>query len=68
MELEHFDEGVKHDVDSGMIDMIKQAYETVARRGLKLSLFASPWSALALGFGCGSGSGLGGRTLTLTSI
>ena len=44
MELEHFDEGVKHDVDSGMIDMIKQAYKTVARRGLKLSLFASPWS------------------------
>ena len=103
MELEHFDEGVKHDVstnpnlnpnpnanpdpnpnpnpnpdanpnpnrnqvDSGMIDMIKQAYETVARRGLKLSLFASPWSALALGFGCGSGSGLGGRIPTLTSI
>ena len=44
MELEHFDESVQHDVDSGMIAMIKQAYDTVARRGLKLSLFASPWS------------------------
>ena len=25
MELEHFDETVQHDVDSGMIGMIKQA-------------------------------------------
>jgi hypothetical protein len=30
MELEHFDESVKHDVDSGMISMIKQAEPAVA--------------------------------------
>ena len=80
MDLEHFDESVKHDVESGMIPMIKQvgtrintthfaaclpyylpyslsthlrwehlpypsqAYDMVAKRGLKLSLYASPWS------------------------
>ena len=30
-----------------------QAFDTVARRGLKLSLFASPWSGLGSGLGLG---------------
>ena len=42
--LEHFDDSVAHDVESGMIPMIQAAQKLVEKRGLKLSLFASPWS------------------------
>ena len=44
--LQHFDDSVQHDVDSGMIPMIQQAQQAIINRGkgLKLSMFASPWS------------------------
>lgn len=42
--LAHFDGGVKHDVDSGMIPMIKQAQKLVKARGFTLNVYASPWS------------------------
>ena len=51
-----------------MIDMIKQAYETVARRGLKLSLFCLALVSARARVRVRAGSGLGGRILTLTSI
>ena len=43
VDLEHFDDTVQHDVESGMIPMIQAAME--AAGGPKaFSLFASPWS------------------------
>tara|TARA_B110001452_G_scaffold99062_1_gene82080 strand:+ start:124 stop:2529 length:2406 start_codon:yes stop_codon:yes gene_type:complete len=43
-ELKHFDSTVAHDVEAGMIPMIKAAMEAVEARGLELKLLASPWS------------------------
>jgi glucosylceramidase len=44
MDLEHFDNTVAHDVDSGMIPMIQQAQELVKARGYALKMYGSPWS------------------------
>ena len=44
MELEHFDDDVQHDVDSGMLPMMLAAQALVEARGEKLNVFASPWS------------------------
>ena len=44
VELKDFDDSVAHDVDVGMIPMIQQATDAVASRGLKLNMYASPWS------------------------
>ena len=44
VDLEHFDMSVAHDVDVGMVPMIQQAQELVEKRGLKLNVYASPWS------------------------
>ena len=42
--LAHFDDSVSHDVESGMIPMIKAAQTAIESAGGKLALFASPWS------------------------
>ena len=42
--LDHFDDSVQHDVDVGMIPMILAAADAVKKRGLSLTMFASPWS------------------------
>ncbi|KAL1526948.1 hypothetical protein AB1Y20_015638 [Prymnesium parvum] len=47
VDLSHFDEGVAHDVASGVIEMIQAAMAKVEERGLQLKLLASPWSAPA---------------------
>jgi glucosylceramidase len=44
MELAKFDQAVQHDVDVGMIPMIKAAQAKIEARGEKLSLYGSPWS------------------------
>ena len=44
VDLTHFDATVAHDVDSGMVPMIKAALKTVRDRGAELQLLASPWS------------------------
>ena len=42
--LEHFDSSVAHDVDNGMVPMIKAAQAKARDRGERLKLLASPWS------------------------
>lgn len=42
--LAHFDHDVTHDVEVGMIPMIKQAQDAVEKRGYKFNMYASPWS------------------------
>ena len=42
--LEHFDDNVSHDVESGIIPMIRAAQRAIEATGAKLTLFASPWS------------------------
>jgi O-glycosyl hydrolase len=44
VELEHFDSSVQHDVDSGMVPMIRAAQQAASARGVSLKLLASPWS------------------------
>jgi len=44
MDLKNFDMSVKHDVDVGMVPMIKAAQDMISKRGAKLMLYASPWS------------------------
>ena len=44
IKLEHFDDTVQHDVDSGIIPMILAAKEAIEKAGQSLTLFASPWS------------------------
>ena len=46
-ELKHFDTTVQHDVDNGMVPMIKAAQEAAKKRGQRLKLLASPWTAPA---------------------
>ena len=43
-EMKDFDKNVQHDVDSGMIPMIKEAQALIEKRGEKLTLYGSPWS------------------------
>ena len=44
VELTHFDTTVQHDVDNGMVPMIKAAMDKAKSRGVDLKLLASPWS------------------------
>ena len=44
VKLEHFDTEVKHDVEAGMIPMIRAAQAAAKARGQSLRLVASPWS------------------------
>eukprot|EP00965_Chrysotila_dentata_P228954 6196896-Pleurochrysis_carterae.AAC.3 len=44
MDLKNFDMSVKHDVEVGMVPMIKAAQDMISKRGAKLMLYASPWS------------------------
>jgi len=42
--LAHFDGNLRHDVESGLIPLIKAAQEKIASVGRALKLLASPWS------------------------
>lgn len=44
VDLEHFDTSVVHDVENGMIPMIKAAQAAARSRGQRLKLLASPWT------------------------
>ena len=44
VELEHFDSSVAHDVENGMVPMIKAAQAATKARGERLKLLASPWT------------------------
>ena len=44
IDLKHFDSTVQHDVDNGMVPMIKAAVAAAKDRGVPLKLVASPWS------------------------